>query len=50
MFNGLRKMVGNKSDEMSPTIVTPDLLLTPSISRSVKKRKLESVGLSNKKK
>ncbi|XP_045483068.1 rho GTPase-activating protein gacN-like [Harmonia axyridis] len=50
MFNGLRKMVGNRSDEMSPTIVTPDLLLTPSISRSVKKRKMESVGLSNKKK
>ncbi|XP_044746134.1 rho GTPase-activating protein gacN-like [Coccinella septempunctata] len=50
MFNGLRKMVGNRSEDMSPTIVTPDLLLTPSISRSVKKRKIESLGLSNKKK
>ncbi|KAK9869240.1 hypothetical protein WA026_002991 [Henosepilachna vigintioctopunctata] len=50
MFNGLKKMVGNKSDEVSPTIVTPDLLLTPSITRSVKKRKMETLGLSNKRK
>ncbi|KAL3286348.1 hypothetical protein HHI36_000856 [Cryptolaemus montrouzieri] len=50
MFNGLKKIVGNRSDEMSPTIVTPDLLLTPSISRSVKKRKIDAMNLSIKKK
>lgn len=49
MLNGLKKMVGNKTDDVPiPTAVTPDLLITPSLSRSMKKRKVEG-GFSAKK-
>lgn len=52
MFHGLKKMVSSKSvDEGSKQItsVTPDLLLTPCLTRSAKKRKVvQSTGFSNK--
>lgn len=49
MFNGIKKMVAGKTvEENEPQIiVAPDLLLTPCITRSAKKRKIE--GISNKK-
>lgn len=52
MFSGLKKIVSSNktTDEVSPNIVTPDLLLTPSITRSVKKRKADLSGLSLRKK
>lgn len=52
MFNGLRKMVGGKSVEDSATAsaVPPDLLSTPSLTKSSKQRKLESARFFNKKK
>lgn len=53
MFNGLKKIVGGKSEEPQNSNVvatTPDLLITPSISRSIKKRKGDLNGFSTKKK
>ncbi|KAF2885228.1 hypothetical protein ILUMI_20947 [Ignelater luminosus] len=52
MFNGLRKIVSSKSVDTvtSPVLVTPDLLITPNLTKSAKKRKLEGGGFSNKKK
>ena len=50
MFNGLKKIVGGKSLEENHTVVTPDLLLTPINNNVVKKRRLHSNGISNKKK
>lgn len=51
MLNGLKKIVSIKSEEDSSSsyMVTPDLLMTPTIHASVKKRKGEN-GLSLKKK
>lgn len=54
MLNGFKKMVGNnKSDEILPEVpseVTPDLLITPIINGSVKKRKVDRNALYTKKK
>lgn len=52
MFSGIKKMVGSnktvEENEQPPQIIlAPDLLLTPCITRSAKKRKVE--GISNKK-
>ncbi|KAK4885710.1 hypothetical protein RN001_001981 [Aquatica leii] len=48
MFNGLKKIVSSKSIENS--IKSPDLLQTPNIRKSERKRKLEAQGFTNKKK
>lgn len=52
MFHGLKKMVSSKSvDEGTKQIAsaTPDLLLTPCLTRSAKKRKVvHSTGFSSK--
>lgn len=53
MFNGLKKMVGAKStdDITSQTAIsaTPDLLQTPCLTRSAKKRKVtQTSGFSSK--
>lgn len=48
MFNGLKKIVGSKAEEMPSTPVTPDLLMTPSLTKSAKKRKVDN-GFSAKK-
>lgn len=55
MFNGLKKIVGAKStDDISSTTSrssianTPDLLKTPIITRSAKKRKAQAAGFSSK--
>ncbi|XP_044263931.1 rho GTPase-activating protein gacJJ-like [Tribolium madens] len=49
MFNGLKKIVGGKSEE-NHNVVTPDLLLTPINNNVVKRRRIHSNGISNKKK
>ncbi|EFA06966.2 rho GTPase-activating protein 11A [Tribolium castaneum] len=49
MFNGLKKIVGGKSEE-NHNVVTPDLLLTPINNNVVKRRRIQSNGISNKKK
>ncbi|XP_017777488.1 PREDICTED: serine/arginine repetitive matrix protein 1-like isoform X2 [Nicrophorus vespilloides] len=48
MLNGLKKIVSSKTEEVVQEF-PPDLLLTPCITRSAKKRKIESAGISNKK-
>lgn len=48
MLSGLKKIVSSKSEEISTKIVTPDLLMTPAVSKSSKKRKMEH-GFSAKK-
>lgn len=51
MLNGIKKIVGSKANEDSTTaVVTPDLLLTPRIRKSVKKRRIESSNISARKK
>lgn len=53
MFSGLRKMVGSKiseEDAQAVQVVMPDLLVTPRIERSTKKRRMESGNLSHKQK
>lgn len=53
MFSGLKKIVGskiNEEDTQAVTVVMPDLLVTPRIQRSVKKRRVENGNLSAKKK
>ncbi|XP_018328100.1 rho GTPase-activating protein 11A-like [Agrilus planipennis] len=54
MFNGLIKMVGgNGKPSEEPTEekeISPNLLQTPKVTKSAKKRKLESTGISHKKK
>lgn len=51
MLNGIKKIVGSKANEDSTTaVVTPDLLLTPRIRKSVKKRRIESNNISTRKK
>lgn len=52
MFSGLKKIVGskiNEEDAQAVTVVMPDLLVTPRIEHSVKKRKIENGNLSHKK-
>ncbi|KAF5304786.1 hypothetical protein FQA39_LY09563 [Lamprigera yunnana] len=48
MFNGLRKIVSSKSIET--TVKSPDILQTPNIRKSERKRKLDAQGFTNKKK
>lgn len=48
MFSGLKKIVGGKETSQS-SLVTPDLLMTPVITRSSKKRKIDNSGISQKK-
>lgn len=48
MFSGLKKIVGGKETSQS-SLVTPDLLMTPVITRSSKKRKVDHGGISQKK-
>ncbi|KAF5299562.1 hypothetical protein FQR65_LT09367 [Abscondita terminalis] len=48
MFNGLRKIVSSKS--IDNTTKSPDLLQTPNIRKSERKRKMEAQGFTNKKK
>lgn len=52
MFNGIKRMVGSKPNEdtVANVVTIPDVLLTPSIRKSVKKRRVESSSLSAKKK
>lgn len=51
MFNGIKKMVGSKANEdNNANVVTPDLLLTPCIRKSVKKRRVEISNISARKK
>lgn len=51
MFSGIKKMVASnktvEENEQPQIISAPDMLLTPCITRSAKKRKLD--GISNKK-
>lgn len=51
MLHGLRKMVSSKSEDCTKqiSIATPDLLLTPNLTQSAKKRKnLQQSGFSTK--
>ncbi|CAG9764719.1 unnamed protein product [Ceutorhynchus assimilis] len=51
MLNGLKKIVSSKTEEeVTSYAVTPDLLLTPTIQPSIKKRLKSESGLSVKKK
>lgn len=47
MFNGLRKIVGGKSEENTNSSI-PDLLQTP-VHNTNKKKKAYANGISNKK-
>ncbi|ENN72791.1 hypothetical protein YQE_10596, partial [Dendroctonus ponderosae] len=49
MLNGLKKIVSSKTEEVGRQPATPDVLLTPSIHASMKKKKGDS-GLSLKRK
>lgn len=49
MFNGIKKMVGGRTSEGTVSnVVTPDLLLTPCIRKSVKKRRGDVGSISAK--
>lgn len=53
MLNGLKKIVGSKVNGESTQCAithTPDLLLTPHVQRSARKRRAENDNFSSKKK
>lgn len=52
MFNGIKRMVGSKNttEDTVANVVTPDIILTPSIRKSVKKRRVEISSMSARKK
>lgn len=49
IFGGLKRIVThNKNEDPPPIQAAPDLLMTPCLTRSAKKRKMEAVGISAK--
>lgn len=49
LFNGLKKIVSGKVTEEPPVeVITPDVLLTPCLTRSCRKRKIENSFSSKK--